>query len=53
MQVVGNIAISLASGVGHHRVLYGHVLAADGVERLDEVLVLVMQAARSSPLKTS
>ena len=30
-----------------HRVLYGHVLAADGVERLDEVLVLVMQAPRS------
>ena len=25
-----------------HRVLYGHVLAADGVERLDEVLVLVL-----------
>ena len=30
-----------------HRVLYGHVLGADGVERLDEVLVLVMQAPRS------
>ena len=30
-----------------HRVLYGHVLAADGMERLDEVLVLVMQAPRS------
>ena len=32
---------------GSHRVLYGHVLGADGVERLDEVLVLVMQAPRS------
>ena len=30
-----------------HRVLYGHVVAADGVERLDEVLVLVMLAPRS------
>jgi tRNA modification GTPase len=30
-----------------HRVLYGHVIAADGHERLDEVLVLVMQAPRS------
>ena len=30
-----------------HRVLYGHVLAADGHERLDEVLVLVMLAPRS------
>ena len=30
-----------------HRVLYGHVMAADGHERLDEVLVLVMQAPRS------
>ena len=30
-----------------HRVLYGHVVAADGLERLDEVLVLVMQAPRS------
>ncbi len=30
-----------------HRVLYGHVMAADGVERLDEVLVLLMQAPRS------
>lgn len=30
-----------------HRVLYGHVLAAGGVERLDEVLVLVMLAPRS------
>ena len=27
-----------------HRVLYGHVMAADGVERLDEVLVLLMLA---------
>ena len=32
---------------GSHRVLYGHVLGPDGVERLDEVLVLVMQAPRS------
>jgi tRNA modification GTPase len=30
-----------------HKVLYGHVVAADGVERLDEVLVLVMLAPRS------
>ncbi len=30
-----------------HRVLYGHVVAADGVERLDEVLVLLMLAPRS------
>jgi tRNA modification GTPase len=30
-----------------HRVLYGHVLDAAGVERLDEVLVLVMLAPRS------
>ncbi|WP_413744560.1 tRNA uridine-5-carboxymethylaminomethyl(34) synthesis GTPase MnmE [Synechococcus sp. MIT S9451] len=30
-----------------HRVLYGHVVAADGHERLDEVLVLVMLAPRS------
>ncbi|KZR86116.1 tRNA modification GTPase MnmE [Synechococcus sp. MIT S9509] len=30
-----------------HRVLYGHVMAADGMERLDEVLVLVMKAPRS------
>ena len=30
-----------------HRVLYGHVVAADGVERLDEVLVLVMLSPRS------
>ncbi|MEB3158789.1 MAG: tRNA uridine-5-carboxymethylaminomethyl(34) synthesis GTPase MnmE [Synechococcus sp.] len=30
-----------------HRVLYGHVLGADGVERLDEVLVLVMEGPRS------
>ena len=30
-----------------HRVLYGHVMAADGVERLDEVLVLLMLAPRS------
>ena len=30
-----------------HRVLYGHVVAADGVERLDDVLVLVMLAPRS------
>lgn len=30
-----------------HRVLYGHVVAAAGVERLDEVLVLVMLAPRS------
>ena len=30
-----------------HRVLYGHVTAADGVERLDEVLVLLMLAPRS------
>ena len=30
-----------------HRVLYGHVVAAGGVERLDEVLVLVMLAPRS------
>ena len=25
-----------------HRVLYGYVMAADGVERLDEVLVILM-----------
>jgi len=30
-----------------HRVLYGHVTAADGEERLDEVLVLLMLAPRS------
>ena len=30
-----------------HKVLYGHVVAADGVERLDEVLVLVMLSPRS------
>ena len=30
-----------------HRVLYGHVMAADRVERLDEVLVLLMLAPRS------
>lgn len=30
-----------------HRILYGHVVAAGGVERLDEVLVLVMLAPRS------
>ena len=30
-----------------HRVLYGHVMAADCLERLDEVLVLLMQAPRS------
>ena len=30
-----------------HRVLYGHVVAAGGVERLDEVLVLLMLAPRS------
>ncbi len=30
-----------------HRGLYGHVVAAGGVERLDEVLVLVMLAPRS------
>mgnify|MGYP001225812810 FL=1 len=30
-----------------HRVLYGHVMAADGVEHLDEVLVLLMLAPRS------
>ena len=30
-----------------HRVLYGHVVAAGGEERLDEVLVLVMLAPRS------
>ena len=30
-----------------HRVLYGHVMAADRLERLDEVLVLLMQAPRS------
>jgi tRNA modification GTPase len=30
-----------------HRVLYGHVVAVGGVERLDEVLVLVMLAPRS------
>lgn len=30
-----------------HRVLYGHVVAADGLERLDEVLVLLMLAPRS------
>ena len=30
-----------------HRVLYGHVMASDGVERLDEVLVLLMLAPRS------
>ncbi len=30
-----------------HRVLYGHVMAADRLERLDEVLVLLMLAPRS------
>jgi tRNA modification GTPase len=30
-----------------HRILYGHVVDAGGVERLDEVLVLVMLAPRS------
>ncbi|GCE64928.1 tRNA uridine-5-carboxymethylaminomethyl(34) synthesis GTPase MnmE [cyanobiont of Ornithocercus magnificus] len=30
-----------------HRVLYGHVLAAKGSERLDEVLLLLMRAPRS------
>ena len=30
-----------------HRVLYGHVLAADQAERLDEVLVVLMLAPRS------
>ena len=30
-----------------HRVLYGHALAADGVQHLDEVLVLVMAGPRS------
>ena len=30
-----------------HRVLYGHVVAAGGGERLDEALVLVMSAPRS------
>ncbi len=30
-----------------HRVLYGHVMSSDGVERLDEVLVLLMLAPRS------
>ena len=30
-----------------HRVLYGHVMAADCLERLDEVLVLLMPAPRS------
>ena len=30
-----------------HRVLYGHALAADGVQHLDEVLVLVMLGPRS------
>lgn len=30
-----------------HRIVYGHVVAAGGVERLDEVLVLVMLAPRS------
>ena len=30
-----------------HRVLYGYVMAADGVERLDEVLVILMLAPRS------
>ena len=32
---------------GSHRVLYGHVLDAAGLERLDEVLVLPMLAPRS------
>ena len=30
-----------------HHVLYGHVLAADGEERIDEVLLLLMLAPRS------
>ncbi len=30
-----------------HRLLYGHVVAADGETRLDEVLVLLMMAPRS------
>ena len=32
---------------GSHRVLYGHVLDAAGEQRLDEVLLLLMQAPRS------
>ena len=48
MQVVQNIThFPGQQEWATHRVLYGHVLAADGVERLDEVLVLVMQAPRS------
>ena len=30
-----------------HRVLYGHVLDADGQRRLDEVLLLLMRGPRS------
>ena len=32
---------------GSHRILYGHVMAADGQRRLDEVLLLLMRAPRS------
>ena len=32
---------------GSHRILYGHVMAIDGQRRLDEVLLLLMRAARS------
>ena len=32
---------------GSHRILYGHVMEADGQRRLDEVLLLLMRAPRS------
>ena len=48
VRAVAAITVIPGQQVCHsHRVLYGHVVAAGGVERLDEVLVLVMLAPRS------
>ena len=48
VRAVAAITVIPGQQVWHsHRVLYGHVVAAGGVERLDEVLVLVMLAPRS------
>jgi tRNA modification GTPase len=48
VHAVAAITVIPGQQVWHsHRVLYGHVVAAGGVERLDEVLVLVMLAPRS------
>ena len=48
VRAVDAITVIPGQQVWHsHRVLYGHVVAAGGVERLDEVLVLVMLAPRS------